>query len=86
MRRIAVLLLMLVLPIYAGYATWPTWCVLIFGAGLAIQNLFSVESYNWYRKPSGFSAISLFRIFAFGLVWNTLIVGAIFGVTHLISA
>ena len=85
MQRIAVLILMLVLPIYAGYNAWPIWCILVFGAGLAIQNLFSVESYNRYRKPGGFSSVALFRIFAFGFVWNSLIVAAIFGLVRLVA-
>lgn len=85
MRRIVVLLLMLVLPIYAAYNVWPIWCIFLFGAGLAFQNLFSVESYNLYRKPGGFSAVALLRLFAFGLVWNSLIAGAIFGLVRLIA-
>lgn len=85
MRRIVVLFLMLAAPIYAGYNAWPIWSVFVFGAGLAIQNLFSVESYNRYRKPSGFSVVVLLRLFAFGLVWNSLIVGAIFGLVSLIG-
>jgi hypothetical protein len=84
MRGILVALLMLVIPAWAGWTDKPVWLVPCFGAALAAQNLFRVETYNIYRKRDGISWASVARLFGFGLAWNSAIVGVVYGLLRLL--